>query len=158
MTWTMPPETFRQDRIWMAFPREGETLGAESAAREAGYAAWTAVAHAIAEFEPVTMIVDPSEMARAKHMLGGGIEIVERVIDDFWLRDSGPTFVHAADDLGNRLRIEMRVARILALRRKRQMKIHASFQPAPLLQLRQQVFVRGSRIGRRLQHHHRALR
>ena len=48
MTWTMPPETFRQDRIWMAFPREGETLGAETAAREAGYAAWTAVAHAIA--------------------------------------------------------------------------------------------------------------
>ena len=96
MTWTMPPETFRQDRIWMAFPREGETLGAESAAREAGYAAWTAVAHAIAEFEPVTMIVDPSEMARAKRMLGSGIEIVERVIDDFWLRDTGPTFVHDA--------------------------------------------------------------
>jgi agmatine deiminase len=94
MTWTMPPETHPQDRIWMAFPREGETLGADSAAREAGYAAWAAVAHAVAEFEPVTMIVDPSELHRARHMLGSGVDIVPRVIDDFWMRDSGPTFVH----------------------------------------------------------------
>lgn len=97
MTWTMPAETAPQERIWMAFPREGDTLGAGSAEREAGYAAWTAVAHAIAAFEPVTMIVDPSEVTRARRMLGAGVEIVERVIDDFWLRDSGPTFVHAAD-------------------------------------------------------------
>lgn len=97
MTWTMPPETAPQDRIWMAFPREGLTLGDTTVAREAGYAAWTAVAHAIAEFQPVSMIVDPTEMARARRMLGDGIEVIERVIDDFWLRDSGPTFVHAAD-------------------------------------------------------------
>ncbi|PLL10675.1 agmatine deiminase [Tabrizicola sp. TH137] len=97
MTWTMPPETAEQDRIWMAFPREGQTLGAEMAAREAGYAAWTAVAHAIAEFQPVSMIVDPTEMARARRMVGAGVELIEREIDDFWLRDSGPTFVHAAD-------------------------------------------------------------
>ena len=68
MTWTMPPETAPQDRIWMAFPREGATLGTSVAEREAGYAAWTAVAHAIAEFQPVTMIVDPSESARARRM------------------------------------------------------------------------------------------
>lgn len=97
MTWNMPPETAPQDRIWMAFPREGQTLGSRTAEREAGYAAWAAVAHAVAEFQPVSMIVDPSEMARARRMVGGGIDLIERVIDDFWLRDSGPTFVHAAD-------------------------------------------------------------
>lgn len=96
MTFTMPPETAPQDRIWMAFPREGVSLGAATAEREAGYAAWTAVAHAVAEFEPVTMIVDPTEVDRAKRMLGAGIEIIPRVIDDFWMRDSGPTFVHDA--------------------------------------------------------------
>ena len=94
MTYTMPPETAPQDRIWMCFPRENATLGDTSAAREAGYAAWTAVAHAIADFEPVTMVVDPSEVARARRMLGDGIEIVERTLDDFWMRDTGPTFVH----------------------------------------------------------------
>ena len=97
MTWTMPPETAPQDRIWMCFPRECETLGDTTVQREAAYAAWTAVAHAVAEFEPVTMIVDPTETARAKAMLGSGIEQVSRTIDDFWMRDSGPTFVHAAD-------------------------------------------------------------
>lgn len=97
MIWTMPPETAPQERIWMAFPREGQTLGAESAAREAGYKAWTAVAHAVAQFEPVTMIVDPTETTRARRMLGSDIEIVEREIDDFWMRDPGPTFVLAED-------------------------------------------------------------
>ncbi len=91
--WTMPPETALQDRIWMAFPRAGISLGETTAECEAGYAAWAAVAHAIAEFEPVTMIVDPTETARARQMLGSGIEQVARPLDDFWLRDSGPTFV-----------------------------------------------------------------
>lgn len=97
MTWTMPAETAPHDRTWMTFPREGQTLGAGAAEREAGYAAWTAVAHAVAEFEPVTMVVDPTESARARRMLGAEIEIVERTVDDFWMRDAGPTFVHDAD-------------------------------------------------------------
>lgn len=97
MRWIMPPETAPQERIWMAFPRECFSLGETAAEREAGYAAWATVANLTAEFEPVTMVVDPSETARARRMLSSGIEIVERVIDDFWMRDSGPTFVHAED-------------------------------------------------------------
>jgi agmatine deiminase len=97
MNWTMPAETAPQERIWMAFPRENATLGQSPSEREAGYAAWAAVANTISDFEPVTMIVDPSEITRARSLLQGGIEIVERTIDDFWLRDSGPTFVTAED-------------------------------------------------------------
>lgn len=97
MTWTMPAETAPQDRIWMAFPRENATLGQSASEREAGYAAWAGVANTISDFEPVTMIVDPTEIARARSLLNGEIEIVGRTIDDFWLRDSGPTFVKAQD-------------------------------------------------------------
>ncbi|MGR0320756.1 agmatine deiminase family protein [Agromyces sp. ZXT2-3] len=95
MTWRMPAETAPHERTWMAFPREGLTLGEGDAHREGGYAAWTAVAHAVAEFESVTMVVDPSELARARRMLGtdSGIEIVEAPLDEFWMRDFGPTFV-----------------------------------------------------------------
>ncbi len=93
MTWRMPSETARHDRTWMAFPREGATLGEGEAWRETGYAAWTAVAHAIAEFEPVSMVVDPSERDRARRMLGSHIEQIEAPLDEFWMRDLGPTFV-----------------------------------------------------------------
>ncbi|PRB14205.1 agmatine/peptidylarginine deiminase [Microbacterium sp. MYb62] len=93
MSWRMPTETARHERTWMAFPAEGETLGDTDSAREEGYATWTAVAHAVAEFEPVSMLVDPSEIARARRMLSGSIEIVEAPVDEFWVRDSGPTFV-----------------------------------------------------------------
>lgn len=93
MAWHMPAETAPHDRTWMAFPAEGPTLGDTASAREEGYATWTAVAHAVAEFEPVTMIVDPAEVARARRMLSSAIDIVEAPVDEFWMRDSGPTFV-----------------------------------------------------------------
>lgn len=93
MPWTMPPETAPQRRIWMAFPRQGEVMGDSSAAREATYEAWTAVAHAILPFEPVTMVVDPSEVDRARRMLSADIDLIEAPLDDFWMRDFGPTFV-----------------------------------------------------------------
>ena len=93
MAWRMPAETAPHDRTWMAFPREGLTLGESPAEREEAYAAWTAVAHAIVEFEPVTMVVDPSEVARARRMLSAGIDIEVAPLDEFWMRDFGPTFV-----------------------------------------------------------------
>lgn len=39
------------------------------------------------------MVVDPSELTRARRMLGEGIEILEAPLDEFWMRDIGPTFV-----------------------------------------------------------------
>lgn len=93
MGWRMPSETAPHDRTWMAFPREGITLGEGEAFKQTGYDAWTATAHAVAEFEPVTMVVDPSELARAKRMLSSEIEILEAPLDEFWMRDFGPTFV-----------------------------------------------------------------
>ncbi|MBT2483449.1 MULTISPECIES: agmatine/peptidylarginine deiminase [unclassified Microbacterium] len=93
MSWRMPAETARHDRTWMAFPAEGQTLGETAAEREEGYATWTAVAHAVAEFEPVSMLVDPAEVPRARRMLSGSIDLIEAPVDEFWMRDSGPTFV-----------------------------------------------------------------
>jgi len=93
MAWRMPAETAPHERIWMTFPAEGETLGDTDALREEGYAAWAAVAAAVARFEPVTMVVDPSEAARARRMLPGEVDVLEAPVDEFWMRDSGPTFV-----------------------------------------------------------------
>ena len=94
MTWRMPAETAPHERVWMAFPAEGPTLGDTDTLRTEGYAAWTAVAAAVARFEPVVMLVDPSEATRARRMLPGEIEVLEVPVDEFWMRDHGPTFVH----------------------------------------------------------------
>jgi agmatine deiminase len=93
MSWRMPSETAPHERTWMAFPRAGLTLGDDAASAEEAYATWTAVAHAVAEFEPVTMLVDPSERERATRMLGSQISRLETPLDDYWVRDSGPSFV-----------------------------------------------------------------
>ncbi len=93
----MPAESAPQERIWMAFPSAGYSLGDTEEARHEARSTWAAVAHAIAEFEPVTMVVDPAERATADRYLSTSIEIVEAPLNDAWMRDIGPTFVHAAD-------------------------------------------------------------
>src|SRR5687767_15110577 len=81
MTWRMPAETAPHERTWMAFPRPGLTLGDDATSAEDAYAAWTAVAHAVAEFEPVTMVVDPVERERARRMLSADVEQREAPLD-----------------------------------------------------------------------------
>ena len=93
MAWRMPAESAPHARTWMVFPCEGPTLGSSDAERAAGYRAWVSVALAVAEFEPVTMVADPSETARARDLLGGDFELLEAPVDEFWARDVGPTFV-----------------------------------------------------------------
>lgn len=55
------------------------------------------MAHAIREFEPVTMAVRPEDAAEARAILDTNIDIVEAPIDDSWARDAGPIFVTHAD-------------------------------------------------------------
>jgi agmatine deiminase len=54
---------------------------------------FAAVANAAAAFEPVVMIADPSQVAEARSMCGGNVEILAMPIDDSWMRDNGPIFV-----------------------------------------------------------------
>ena len=93
----MPAETHPQERIWMAFPCDGYTLGDTDEAQHEARSTWAAVAHAIADFEPVTMVVHPGERAIADRYLSASIDIIEAPLNDAWMRDMGPTFVHAAD-------------------------------------------------------------
>lgn len=93
MTWRMPAEGVAQDRVWMAYPVAGYSLGDTEAEHDEARSTWAAVAHAIADFEPVTVIVDPGERAAAKRYLSGDIDLVEAPLNDAWARDIGPTFV-----------------------------------------------------------------
>jgi agmatine deiminase len=94
MAWRMPAETEPQARVWMAFPTGDSYLAGSRETAGRARIAWAQVAHTIAGFEPVTMVVDPAETEVARSFLDEKkIEIVEAPLDDAWMRDIGPTFV-----------------------------------------------------------------
>ena len=90
----MPAEWAPHAATWMAFPHNrllwedewGVSLGDVQDD-------FVRVADAIARFERVKMVVDPSAVARAGELCGTNIDLVPLPIDDSWCRDSGPTFV-----------------------------------------------------------------
>lgn len=95
MSWTMPAESAPQDRVWLSFPApNGSAMGDDS---EEGRRVWASVANAVSRFQPVTVIADPSESTAARELLDDSIDLIEAPLDDSWMRDSGPTFVHADD-------------------------------------------------------------
>ena len=94
----MPAEWEPHQRTWMAFPPPNDTFGpVGSSTLDRARAAWSKVARVIARYEPVTVIADPRDATPAREWLGQGIDVLEIPLDDAWLRDSGPTFVHSAD-------------------------------------------------------------
>ena len=54
---------------------------------------WADVANAIAEYEPVLMVVRPEDKKHAVKLLDKEIELIELPLNDGWARDSGPMFV-----------------------------------------------------------------
>ncbi|WP_345471195.1 agmatine deiminase family protein [Glutamicibacter ectropisis] len=94
----MPAETEAHERIFMAFPTSGYTLGDTEEEAEAARNTWSQVAKAIATFTPVTMVVDPSAHADARRHLGDAVDYLIHELDDAWMRDIGPTFVRTAEN------------------------------------------------------------
>lgn len=97
MRFQMPAEWEEHERTWMAWPVATYSANTQSEI-DVAYRAWAAVANAIVEFEPVTMVVDPQNLGSAKLWLDRRIEISIANLDDAWMRDIGPTFVR--DELG----------------------------------------------------------
>ncbi|MEU7147734.1 agmatine deiminase family protein [Streptomyces sp. NPDC045470] len=90
----MPAEWAPHDRTWMAWPGPNATFGEEGGeALERARRAWAAVARAVRRFEPVTVVAGTGQGDGARHLLGPEIEVVERPLDDAWMRDIGPTFL-----------------------------------------------------------------
>jgi agmatine deiminase len=86
----MPAEWQPHERCWMAWPCREEIWDGRIEETRQAYAE---VARAIAEFESVTMIANPADVAAASLACGRGVEILPMDIDDSWMRDVGPTYV-----------------------------------------------------------------
>lgn len=88
--WRMPAEWAEHERCWMAWPCNADLWGG---ALERGRHNVAAVVRAIAEFEPITLLVRPEQRQSAHDLCGSGVEYWEYPLDDSWMRDFGPTFV-----------------------------------------------------------------
>ena len=97
MTHLMPAEWEAHEQTLLAFPHSGYTLGESAQDQEVARQAWANVANAASEFEKVTVIVHPEDLSTASKLLSAQIETFESVLDDAWIRDSGPTFVKTTD-------------------------------------------------------------
>ncbi len=91
----MPGEFEEQKQVWMIWPERPDNWrnGAKPVQET-----FVNVACAIADFEPVTMLVSGRQYANARSRLPEKIRVVEMSSDDAWARDAGPTFV--IDDKG----------------------------------------------------------
>jgi len=85
----MPGEWEKHSRCWMAWP-VAHVQWEDFDAVEQNYAD---VALAVRQFEPVTMVVDPSNAARARQLCSDKIDFLEIPNDDSWTRDTGPSFL-----------------------------------------------------------------
>jgi agmatine deiminase len=99
----MPGEFEAHAGCWMMWPERPDNwrLGAKPAQH-----AFAAVAEAINACEPVTMGVSHAQFDHCRALLSPSIRVVELSSDDAWMRDTGPTFVLAAD--GQRRAVDWR--------------------------------------------------
>lgn len=86
----MPAEFESHAGCWLLWPSRPDNW------RDGGLPAqraYTAVATAIAEFEPVTMGVSAEQFEFARAQLPAHIRVVDMASNDAWMRDVGPTLV-----------------------------------------------------------------
>jgi agmatine deiminase len=91
----MPDEGEPHERTWMGFTSSGDIWGKDLPGVQQDL---MRIADAIAQFEPVSMLVNGNAMARAEKLRAGAaqqsnIQLVAASLDDLWLRDTGPVIV-----------------------------------------------------------------
>lgn len=114
-SWRMPDESALHQRTWMAFGPSAAIWGRDLL--PAVQRNLIAIAGAIAQFEPVTMLVRRKDQAIAATLIRqtlsrsiqSAIELIECPLDDLWIRDTGPVFVRnntVRNNTGNKAGID----------------------------------------------------
>ena len=86
----MPAEWAPHRATIMQWPSVGDAWGDRL---QDAFVEYAAVANAVAAFEPLLMLADPSSIGDARTHLRGDVDLLEAALDDAWARDSGPVFV-----------------------------------------------------------------
>lgn len=89
---SMPPEWGEHSATLIAWPTRVRASIWDGAFDRA-LNDYATIVGAIAEFEPVLLVVHPEQTAEARRYCTSAIEVLPMEIDDSWLRDNGPIFV-----------------------------------------------------------------
>jgi agmatine deiminase len=90
----MPDESAPHERTWMAFGASKKIWGGYLLPEVQRNLAL--IATTIAKYEPVSMLVRKGDLPLAKKLMGTAVELITCPLDDLWIRDTGPVFVHSA--------------------------------------------------------------
>ncbi|WP_336789211.1 agmatine deiminase family protein [Paenibacillus sp. MMO-177] len=93
LNYTMPAEWTAHERTFISWPVQASMVYPEHYEQvSAGYAE---LVTAIAEFEPITVVVNPADLEKVSALFAGNdaVECLPIEHNDAWLRDNGPTFV-----------------------------------------------------------------
>ncbi len=98
LNYSMPPEWATHTRTFLSWPVQSSMVYPDD--YEAVCQGYAEIAKAIAEFEPVTIIVNPEDAEYVGSFFADSPQIERLPIphNDAWFRDNGPTFV--VDDKG----------------------------------------------------------
>lgn len=98
----MPDEAEPHLCTWMAFSARPDIWGREYVAGVQNNLA--KIANAIAQYEPVKMLVREKDYDIAEAKCGANVELIVQPIDDLWMRDTGPVFV--VNDAGEKAAVD----------------------------------------------------
>jgi agmatine deiminase len=93
----MPAETEPHARTLVAWPPDVPQCIFTPTQLEPARRVYAEVVRAIAEFEPVTLVARPDDVASARELVWTAAHIVALPIDDAWIRDDGPIGVRTPD-------------------------------------------------------------
>ncbi|MDO7908201.1 agmatine deiminase family protein [Paenibacillus sp. JX-17] len=96
LQYTMPAEWEKHERTFLSWPVQDSMVYPDD--YEDVCQGYTELVSAIAEFEPVTLVVNPSDLEKVRPLFKGQhVELLPLEHNDAWLRDNGPTFVVNAE-------------------------------------------------------------
>jgi agmatine deiminase len=85
-----PAEFDRHERTWMIWPHRKDLYEDRLAPMQEEH---LKIIAAISQFEPVTVVAHPEHAETARTKIGNLADVVAMPVDDFWMRDCGPSFV-----------------------------------------------------------------
>jgi agmatine deiminase len=96
LNYTMPAEWDKHERTFISWPVQASMVFPDN--HKSVSEGYVEIIQAIAEFEPVTVIVNPEELGALEALdLGSNVTLLPIRHNDAWLRDNGPTFVADRD-------------------------------------------------------------